>query len=82
MYFSNVSCQNTNRDYIVNKMTVGGCFRMQNVLSIKINNMTIKNCFSRSTTVGLKIIDDENTIKSLRTNYIGNSSLVFFSLKQ
>ena len=76
VYFNNVTCQNTNTDYETNKMAIGGCFRMQNVLSIQINNMNVENCFSRSTAVGLKIIDDENTLINLRTNYIMNDSLV------
>ena len=76
VYFNNVTCQNTNANYETNKMTIGGCFRMQNVLSIQINNMKVENSFSRSTAVGLKILDDENTLKNLGSSYNMNISLV------
>ena len=79
IYFTDVSCENTNTDFEINTAAIGGCFRFQNNLQTEIQNLTVINSSSLSTTVGVKIIDDDNTLQSLVSSYNMNESQVKYS---
>ena len=69
--FDNVTCNFLN----FNKKTQkGGCFRFNNILIKNLRNVEISNSYSFSTTVGIKFIDNTNTMEYLSEKFNFNSS--------
>ena len=49
------------------KLNLGGCIRTMNILHRKIIKLVVNNVYSDETNVGLKIIDYNSNINSLKT---------------
>lgn len=68
---SNSICE-YNNFYRNSSINLGGCFRTKNILSRNFSNVSVSDSYSDLTNVGIKIIDEVETIYELKSlfNYI------------
>lgn len=68
----NIICSFLNKLIILNDFSFGGCFRTSNILNRLFFNISIGYSYSDKTTIGIKVIDNPISLKSLEAeaNYM------------